>query len=139
MYDIKKQFSFSASHRLDGLPSDHPCARLHGHNYTVEFTLESETLNEVGFVRDYRELDAVKNWIDEWLDHRDINTVFPKMNPTAENIAKMLYEVFRLDFRELVAVTVKETEKTSATYEPEEAQLRRFVKLFKKATREKLI
>lgn len=117
MFTIRKQFGFSASHRLNGLPKNHPCSRLHGHNYTVEFTLKSETLNEVGFVVDYRELDSIKKWIDEQIDHRDINTVFPKMNPTAENIAKMLFEVFRLEFPQLVSVTVKETDKTSATYE----------------------
>jgi len=118
MFTIEKEFTFSASHRLNGLPADHPCARLHGHNYAVIFTLKSETLNEVGFVRDYREMDSVKRWIDAQIDHRDINTIFPKMNPTAENLAKLFFEVFRLEFPELVAVTVKETDKTRATYEP---------------------
>jgi 6-pyruvoyltetrahydropterin/6-carboxytetrahydropterin synthase len=36
MYTIAKRFAFSASHVIGGLPTDHPCARLHGHNYEVE-------------------------------------------------------------------------------------------------------
>ena len=42
MYTIAKQFSFSASHVIDGVPEDHPCGRLHGHNYTVEVQLAAE-------------------------------------------------------------------------------------------------
>jgi len=39
MHRIGKRFSFSASHFIGGLPADHPCARLHGHNYDVEVVL----------------------------------------------------------------------------------------------------
>ncbi|HUM68046.1 MAG TPA: 6-carboxytetrahydropterin synthase, partial [Chloroflexota bacterium] len=39
MYTISKQFHFSASHQLNGLPLEHQCARLHGHNYEVELIL----------------------------------------------------------------------------------------------------
>ena len=52
MYRISKEFSFSASHRLLGLPDGHPCARLHGHNYRVEVELSAADLNRYGFVRD---------------------------------------------------------------------------------------
>lgn len=139
MFTIEKKFEFSASHRLKGLPPEHPCSRLHGHNYAVILTLRSEHLNEVGFVRDYRELDTVKKWIDEQIDHRDINKVFPKMNPTAENIAKLIFEAFCMEYPELVAVTVQETEKTKATYEPEDRRLAALVKLLKIAEREMLV
>lgn len=116
MYKISKQFSFSASHILEGLPQEHPCSRLHGHNYVVNVHLKSEQLNEVGFIKDYRELDSVKRYIDEKLDHRHLNDVLP-FNPTAENMAKYLYDVFKKDIPELYAVEVSETPKTSAIYE----------------------
>ena len=48
MYTIAKRFAFSASHVIGGLPADHPCARLHGHNYEVEVVLQSPTLDAVG-------------------------------------------------------------------------------------------
>ncbi|HBU96439.1 6-pyruvoyl trahydropterin synthase family protein, partial [Thalassospira lucentensis] len=40
MFTITKQFAFSASHQLAGLDADHPCSRLHGHNYIVEVELK---------------------------------------------------------------------------------------------------
>lgn len=75
MLTITKEFHFSASHVLERLPSWHPCARMHGHNYIVvlELSARREDLSEVGFVRDYRELDAFKKWMDDTLDHRHLN------------------------------------------------------------------
>jgi 6-pyruvoyltetrahydropterin/6-carboxytetrahydropterin synthase len=58
MYTIAKTFYFSASHVIGGLPPEHPCSRLHGHNYEVEVILQAAALDNVGFVRDYRELAA---------------------------------------------------------------------------------
>lgn len=118
MYKISKQFLFSAAHSLNGLPDDHPCSRLHGHNYVVTVHLKSETLNATGFVRDYNELKPVKTYIDTYLDHRNLNDIMAPLNSSAENLAKMLYEVFKPQFPELYAVEVSETPKTTAVYEP---------------------
>ncbi|WP_189267921.1 6-pyruvoyl trahydropterin synthase family protein, partial [Streptomyces fuscichromogenes] len=59
MFTITKEFHFSASHVLDQLPSWHPCARMHGHNYIVvlELSAADDALTPPGFVRDYRDLD----------------------------------------------------------------------------------
>ena len=92
MFTIYKEFHFSASHQLLKLPEDHPCHRIHGHNYLIEVELASETLNEVGFVRDYRELDALKAYIDEKFDHRHLNDVLGDDNVTAEQLAKHFYD-----------------------------------------------
>jgi len=56
MYTIAKRFAFSASHIIGGLPADHPCGRLHGHNYEIEVILEAPALDAAGFVRDFHEL-----------------------------------------------------------------------------------
>lgn len=125
MYIIRKEFAFSASHRLEDLPSDHPCSRLHGHNYVVVVELRAEELNETGFVRDYRALAPVKEFIDKYLDHQDLNKFFTAdalishqvINPTAENLAKFLFEAFKDDIPELYAIEVSETPKTNARYE----------------------
>ena len=117
MFKISKQFCFSASHVLDGLNEEHPCARLHGHNYVVTIHLQSETLNEYGFVVDYRALKVVKEYIDSTLDHRHLNDIL-SVHPTAENIAKFIFERFRRELPQMYAVEVSETPKTSAIYEP---------------------
>lgn len=117
MFTIRKEFSFSAGHALDGLPSDHPCTRIHGHNYVVTVELASNFLNDPGFVVDYRKLDPIKEYIDDNLDHRHLNDVL-EFNPTAELIARHLFIVFKDQFPELRAIEVRETPKTSARYEP---------------------
>lgn len=121
MYKITKQFHFSAGHHLNNLPKTHPCSRKHGHNYTVTVELSSYKLIN-GFVQDYGELKPIKNFIDNELDHRylnDLERFYPYLEqPTAENIAKLIYVEFKEQFPFLSAVTVKETDKTSATYEP---------------------
>lgn len=121
MYSIAKEFTFSASHQLLNLPEEHQCARLHGHNYTVIVELLSVRLDEVGFVIDYGELDFIKKYIDDNLDHKHLNDVLG-FNPTAEKMAKFLYEQFEIMFNEigykdvLSKVSVKETDKTIASY-----------------------
>lgn len=119
MYKISKEFSFSAAHSLFGLPDDHPCSRLHGHNYVVTVHLRAKELNPQGFVRDYNELRMVKSYIDGILDHRNLNDILAPLNSSAENIAKMIYDRFKSQLPELYAVEVSETPKTSAIYEPE--------------------
>lgn len=141
MNTISKVFTFSASHQLTQLPADHPCARLHGHNYQVEFVLQGMP-DRRGFVRDYREMDALKCFIDEEIDHRHIAALTtlwtfvtfddpigrqneqihkvlerPHHPPTAEHIARAFYEhAHRHGFKQVVAVRVSETPKTWATY-----------------------
>lgn len=115
MFTITKQFSFSASHVLEGLPPNHPCSRLHGHNYRVEMVLKCDGLDVVGFVQDYRQLTPVKKFLDETFDHRHLNDVM-ESNPTAENIAFFLFSKFTAQYPRLHAVRVSETEKTWAEY-----------------------
>ena len=85
---ISKEFGFSASHVLEGLPPDHKCRRLHGHSYRVRVELTGD-VDQVGFIMDYGELDWVRDLIASRLDHRHLNDVLD-VNPTAENIASWL-------------------------------------------------
>lgn len=116
MYTITKDYHFSASHELKHLPEDHPCARLHGHNYIVQVELSSKSLNQDGFVRDYRELDALKTYIDEKIDHRHLNNIFGDNRVTTEHLARYFYDWCKERWPEVVAVRVSETPKTWAEY-----------------------
>ncbi|KUN95350.1 6-pyruvoyl trahydropterin synthase family protein [Streptomyces caeruleatus] len=121
MFTITKEFHFSASHVLDQLPAWHPCARMHGHNYIVvlELSAEDDALTPAGFVRDYRELDAFKKWMDDTLDHRHLNEAMGGgASPSAENLAKWIFDRWRDEVPELTAVKVSETPKTWAVYRP---------------------
>ncbi|HBR68686.1 MAG TPA: 6-carboxytetrahydropterin synthase QueD [Rhodospirillaceae bacterium] len=116
MYTISKQYHFSASHQLMGLADDHPCARLHGHNYIVEVELQSGALNATGFVRDYRELDALKTYIDENFDHRHLNEILGDDKTTAEHLARHFFDWCRSKWPEVSAVRISETPRTWAEY-----------------------
>jgi 6-pyruvoyltetrahydropterin/6-carboxytetrahydropterin synthase len=118
MYRISKQFNFSASHQLLNLPDEHPCARMHGHNYIVEIELQASQLNQTGFVRDYNDLDALKQFIDARLDHRHLNDVLGHDDTTAENLAKFIYDWAKTRWSEVTEVRVSETPKTWACYCP---------------------
>jgi 6-pyruvoyltetrahydropterin/6-carboxytetrahydropterin synthase len=118
MYTIAKSFTFSASHIIGGLPPEHPCGRMHGHNYEVEVILQSTELDVVGFVRDYHELSALKKFIDSTLDHNHLNEVLGHDRTTAEALSKWLYDWCKLQWPEVTAVRVCETPRTWAEYRP---------------------
>jgi 6-pyruvoyltetrahydropterin/6-carboxytetrahydropterin synthase len=117
VYRIAKQFKFSASHQLVDLPTDHQCARLHGHNYAVDIVLEAETLDDVGFVVDYGALKRFSEFLDCKLDHRHLNDVVP-MATTAENLACWLFDVARGMYPQVSAIRVSETPTSWAEYAP---------------------
>lgn len=121
-YTIEKDFAFSASHVLLGLPKDHQCGRLHGHNYVVRVRLAGERLLPQGFLFDYGALAPCKAVIDEALDHRHLND-WMEVNPTAEALAHVLARVFRSLLTNLpddvvLSVGVSETPKTWAWWTP---------------------
>lgn len=117
MYTITKRFEFSASHRLYGLPPEHKCSRLHGHSYSVEIEMKSGTLDSTGFVRDYGDLDVVKEWIDSTLDHRHLNDIV-SFAPTAENLAFWIFQIVvsLCGLEHLAAIRVMESTRTMAEF-----------------------
>jgi 6-pyruvoyltetrahydropterin/6-carboxytetrahydropterin synthase len=124
VYRIEKTFEFSAAHYLEGLPASHPCSRMHGHNYVVKVVLEKPQVDKVGFVRDYRELDKLKQWLNNCFDHRLLNKALnPRDNPTAENMARIIYTYAVSLYPEVSAVGVSETPKTWAYYSPQSLTL----------------
>lgn len=115
MFTISKRFEFSASHQLEGLPEGHPCSRVHGHNYAVEVVLQSEILDDTGFVVDFKDLKPLKTYLDDALDHRHLNDVLP-VQTSSEQIAKHLYDWCKERWDQVVAVRVSESPKSWAEY-----------------------
>lgn len=118
MFEITKDFHFSYSHQLRGLPEQHQCARMHGHNAVVRLHLAAAELDATGFVVDYGELSQFGNWLDEQFDHRHLNDVV-EFNPTAELLSEYIYsKAHFFGLSQVVAVSWSETPKTWATYRP---------------------
>ena len=86
-WELKKTMEVSASHLLR-LPYESKCSNLHGHNWIVEVHMTAHMLTPYGMVMDFGHIkEAVMQF-----DHTDLSNVFLKneMNPTAENIAKLI-------------------------------------------------
>jgi 6-pyruvoyltetrahydropterin/6-carboxytetrahydropterin synthase len=120
MYEVAIKKTFAAAHRISEIGGK--CEALHGHNFVVEVSVTSESLNEEGLLIDFRTL---KRWTEEvldQLDHKYLNDIdyFKNLNPSSEQIARYLYD--RVDERarqgnvHLSRVTVWESENSCATY-----------------------
>jgi 6-pyruvoyltetrahydropterin/6-carboxytetrahydropterin synthase len=100
---------FNAAHRLfnpkwDNEKNDQVFGKCnnpnyHGHNYELEVKLIGEPDPETGYVYDLKKLsDLIKENVLEKFDHKNLNLdteYFVNLNPTAENIAIMIYEILR--------------------------------------------
>ena len=134
MFHVTREIDFCYGHRL--LNYEGKCRYLHGHNGKALITLESCKLDERGMVLDFGEIKAVMNtWVDDNLDHRMILCrrdpaveLLKKLdepmyllddNPTAENIAKLIFDITAAKGFPVTEVRLWETPRCYATYEGE--------------------
>jgi 6-pyruvoyltetrahydropterin/6-carboxytetrahydropterin synthase len=131
MFQVTREIDFCYGHRL--LNYEGKCRYLHGHNGKAIITVEAPTLDVRGMVLDFSDIkQVVATWIDENLDHRMIlckdDPVIPMLqemneplylldeNPTAENIAKLIFEKTRAAGFPILEARLWETPKCFATY-----------------------
>jgi 6-pyruvoyl tetrahydropterin synthase/QueD family protein len=119
VYSLEVRHKLDASHQLTD--SDYlvtkACARLHGHTYGFRVFVEDRLLNPAGMVVDFK---AIKEILDRF-DHRHLNDVLEEYNfhmqPTAENLAKvisvMIFNELRLNAEVWVAEGYKGEEWSS--------------------------
>lgn len=133
MYSVTKEIEFCYGHRLLGHKGK--CRHLHGHNATAVIRLESETLDPMGMVCDFSDIgDYVKGWIREEIDHTMLmsqrDPLLPLLkeagervyvmdrNPTAENIARLIFDTVSEAGYPVVEVALRETGTAQASYRP---------------------
>jgi 6-pyruvoyltetrahydropterin/6-carboxytetrahydropterin synthase len=124
MFEISVDETFAAGHALRGYKGK--CENVHGHNYRVRVTLSGQQLDSVGMLYDFVHLKKVIQEVIRSLDHRFLNdfSPFDVVNPSAENIARHIYEETAKQLREapngagITSITVWETDTTAATYRP---------------------
>jgi 6-pyruvoyltetrahydropterin/6-carboxytetrahydropterin synthase len=131
MFRVTREIPFCYGHRL--LNYDGKCRHLHGHNGRAVVTLEAEQLDGLGMVVDFSRLKrVVGGWINDTLDHKMIlhkdDPVLAYLrqqgepvhvldvNPTAENIARVIYDYAAVQGFPVVEVRLWETEDSFATY-----------------------
>lgn len=123
---------FNAAHRLfnpkwDDKKNDAVFGKCnnpnyHGHNYELEVKLSGEPDPETGYVMDLKKLsDIITENVLEKFDHKNLNLdtgYFVNLNPTAENIAVVIYEILRkkIDAALDLKIRLYETERNFVEY-----------------------
>ena len=110
MYSVVKRIEFCYGHRL--VDYEGVCRHPHGHNAVAEIEIRAEALDDSAMVRDFGEIKrVVEAWVKRELDHKMIlrrddplvealhalgePVYVVDANPTAECIARILYEQVR--------------------------------------------
>jgi len=94
----------------------------HGHNYEVIVSLTGEPDPDTGYVYDMKKLSTlVKDKVLNRFDHKNLNMdveEFKEMNPTAENIVKVIYDLLRPNVEDAyeMKITLYETERNYVEY-----------------------
>jgi 6-pyruvoyltetrahydropterin/6-carboxytetrahydropterin synthase len=131
MYQVTREIPFCYGHRL--LHYDGKCRHLHGHNGRAVITLEADSVDARGMVFDFGEIKrVVSSWIEENLDHKMLlhrdDPVLPMLrasrepvyvmddNPTAESIARLIFDFVAARGYPVVEVRLWETDSCYATY-----------------------
>lgn len=106
---LVREFSFEAAHRLPGAPEGHKCTRLHGHSFRVQVVCEGEIDPTTGWLIDFGEIKRVFEPLLSRLDHRYLNDIEGLENPTAENIARWIWQRLKPELPVLTQVNLAET------------------------------
>jgi 6-pyruvoyltetrahydropterin/6-carboxytetrahydropterin synthase len=131
MFRVTREIDFCYGHRL--LNYGGKCKYLHGHNGRAVIAIESPKLDPRGMVLDFSDIKGVvSQWIDDNLDHRMIlhrddpaRALLEQLgepmylidtNPTAENIAKLIFDFTKSQGFPIVECRLWETPRCFATY-----------------------
>lgn len=131
MFRVTQQIDFCYGHRL--LNYEGKCRFLHGHNGRAVISLERQALDHRGMLVDFTDIKrSLRTWIDEELDHRMImhcdDPLLPLLqahqqpvyvipcNPTAENIARLIYDRAHQFGFPVMEVELWETPNSCAAY-----------------------
>jgi 6-pyruvoyltetrahydropterin/6-carboxytetrahydropterin synthase len=131
MHRVTRELSFCYGHRL--LNYQGKCRYLHGHNGRAVITLQAPALDARGMVVDFSDLKrVVGTWIDEAIDHKMLlhkdDPAVPHLrqlgeplllldvNPTAENIARLIFDYTAQHGFPVVEVQLWETDSCFASY-----------------------
>jgi len=131
LFKVSKEIHFCYGHRL--MDYQGMCQHPHGHNGKIEIELQGEKLDSRDILVDFGEIrERVKTWIDEKLDHRmllrtddPLVKILQEMgepvfimndNPTAESIAKLIFEFCVSQKLPVYEVRLWETPSSFASY-----------------------
>ena len=118
---VFRRAHFNSAHRLHNPSWDEaqnkavfgPCnnPHFHGHNYEIEVKVVGEVDPHTGFVINLDELKKhIKTEVEDYLDHKNLNLEieeFQELNPTAENIVRVIWDRLRPKLSQTLELTVR--------------------------------
>ena len=129
---VFRKAHFNAAHRLNNPDWDEATNQkvfgkcnnpnFHGHNYDLIVQVTGEIDPRTGYVIDMKVLkDLMKAHVLDKFDHKNLNLdtqEFQHLNPTAENIAVVIWNLLRKELDESLELTIKlyETERNFVEY-----------------------
>jgi 6-pyruvoyltetrahydropterin/6-carboxytetrahydropterin synthase len=121
MWRLEKEFLFEASHQLPH--HDGKCKRLHGHSFKGRLVCEGHELQyqgpKQGMLIEYADMKQVmKPLLENYLDHHHLNETLKLESPTAEEIARWIYDQVKIALPLLTAVIIDETCTSRCEYRP---------------------
>ena len=123
MFEVTVDQTFAAGHALRNYKGK--CENVHGHNYRAQVALQGAELDAIGLLVDFVALKRVVHAVLDRMDHQWLNDFppFDTLNPSAENMAKYIYDEVSaaLMAKEgvcVASVRLWETDTASAAYFP---------------------
>ncbi len=129
---VSRKAHFNAAHRLyrpdwsfeknDAVFGKCNNPSYHGHNYDLIVSVTGEIDSETGYVMDMKQLkDLIKSEVEDAMDHKNLNVEVPEfkaLNPTAENIAVIIFNKLRphIDASKELEIVLYETPRNFVTY-----------------------
>lgn len=114
--EIWKEFTFEAAHLLPNVREGHKCRRLHGHSYRVKIFVEGELDPQLAWVVDFADIKKAFEPIRAQLDHYYLNDIEDLENPTAEAIAKWIWQRLAPELPILSKIEIGETCTSGCVY-----------------------
>lgn len=107
MFDVVVEQDIAAGHQLRGYQGK--CENFHGHNWKVRLEVESDKQDKCGLVIDFGILKKILKDVLEEYDHTMLNDLpqFQKINPTSENLAKVIYGQCKHALKDYSSVKMK--------------------------------
>jgi 6-pyruvoyltetrahydropterin/6-carboxytetrahydropterin synthase len=123
MFEVTIEETFAAGHALRNYRGK--CENVHGHNYRAEVALQGAELDAIGLLVDFVELKRVVHAVLDRMDHQWLNDLppFDTLNPSAENMAKYIYDEVSAGLKtkegvRVASIRLWETDTASAAYFP---------------------
>ncbi|HEY8900435.1 MAG TPA: 6-carboxytetrahydropterin synthase QueD [Chthoniobacterales bacterium] len=116
---LTKDFRFESAQTLPKLPPGHKCARMHGHSFLVEISVEGEVNPETGWIYDHSQISRAMDPLVEQLDHAYLNEIPGLENPTIELMAGWFWKILAPQLPGLAEIVIHETPRARCSYRGE--------------------